>query len=425
LTFPHPVVLADLPASAYIATMNVKVAVIGGGPAGLMAAERASAAGAQVVVYDRMPSLGRKLLMAGRGGLNLTHSEPPPQLLARYGPAQARLEPHIDALGPEALTAWANGLGQETFVGSSGRIFPKALKASPLLRAWLARLAGQGVTFALRHDWRGWEGPALRFETPEGSRLVEADATVLAAGGASWPRLGSNGDWAGVLREQGLAVAALAPANSGFNVAWSDIFRDRHAGQALKNVIAGFEGRRARGDIMVTRYGLEGGPIYALSAVMREALAAGRPARLHIDLRPDRKLSAVTGQLAQDDGGDGTMTNRLRKVLKLSPAEINLLREGHGVALPTGPGALAAAVKDTTILLTGVQPLARAISTAGGLDFSELDETLMLRSRPGVFAAGEMLDWEAPTGGYLLQAAFATGAAAGRAAADYAKRAAS
>ncbi|WP_091740383.1 TIGR03862 family flavoprotein [Phenylobacterium immobile] len=401
--------------------MTVQVAVIGGGPAGLMAAEQASAAGAQVTVYERMPSVGRKLLMAGRGGLNLTHSEALPQFLRRYGPAEDRLQPHIDSFTPEALTAWAKGLGQETFVGTSGRIFPKALKASPLLRAWLARLASQGVAFALRHDWRGWEGSALCFETPDGPRLVEADATILALGGASWPRLGATGAWADRLRDEGVAVAAFAPANSGFNIAWSDIFRDRHAGQALKNVIVGFEGRRSRGDVMVTGYGLEGGPIYALSAHMREALAAGRPALLHIDLMPDRKLSAVTGLLAQDDGGASTLTNRLRKVLKLSPVEINILREGHGVALPTAPGALAGAVKDTTLRLTGVQSLARAISTAGGLEFSELDERLMLRRRPGVFVAGEMLDWEAPTGGYLLQAAFATGRAAGQAAADYAR----
>jgi uncharacterized flavoprotein (TIGR03862 family) len=395
------------------------VAVIGGGPAGLMAAEQASAAGALVTVYDRMPSLGRKLLMAGRGGLNLTHSEPLPQFLARYGTAQAVLEPHIDAFTPDNLVAWANGLGQETFVGSSGRLFPKALKASPLLRAWLTRLAAQGVTFALRHDWRGWEGQALRFETPAGTQLIEADATVLALGGASWPRLGANGDWVGALREQGLTVADLAPANSGFNLDWSAVFRDRHAGQALKNVIVGFEGRRARGDVMVTRYGLEGGPIYALSTQMRAALAAGRPSLLHIDLMPDRKVSAVTGQLAQDTRAAATLTNRLRKVLKLSPVEISLLREGHGVTLPTAPGPLAAAVKDTALRLTGVQPLARAISTAGGLAFSDLDETLMLRDRPGVFSAGEMLDWEASTGGYLLQAAFATGRTAGAAAAAY------
>lgn len=401
--------------------MTATVAVIGGGPAGLMAAETAAAAGASVMVYERMPSLGRKLLMAGRGGLNLTHSEPLPGFLARYGEAQGRIAPHVEAFSPGALRAWAEALGQPTFAGPSGRVFPEAMKASPLLRAWLARLAGQGVGFALRHDWRGWRDGALLFQTPDGEHRVRADAVVLAVGGASWPKLGATGAWAATLQAQGLPVAPFQPANVGFSVAWSPLFRSRAAGQPLKAIAARFEGESARGDLVVTAYGLEGGPLYALGASLRRAVAREGRAALTLDLRPDLSTAEVAARLARAPASAST-SNRLRKGLRLSPAEIGLLREGLGAALPTDRHALAAAIKACPVALGAPQPLDRAISTAGGLAFDAVTGELMIGALPGVFAAGEMLDWEAPTGGYLLQAAFATGATAGRAAAAYALR---
>jgi len=389
-----------------------RAAVIGGGPTGLMAAEVLSAAGVAVTVYDRMPSLGRKFLMAGRGGLNLTHSEAMDGFLARYGAAQATLKPSIEAFTPAALVAWAEGLGQETHVGSSGRVFPKSHKASPLLRAWLGRLQAQGVEVKTRHDWLGWDqNGALRFATPDGEITATPDATVLALGGASWPKLGATGAWTDVLARGGVAIAALRPANVGFDVAWSDVFRDRFHGQPLKNVGVSFEGQTARGDAMVTREGLEGGAVYALSAPLRDAIVATGSAVLEIDLRPDQTIGQLTARLAVPRGGQ-SMTNYLRKAAHLSPVEINLLREAHGVELALTAGGLARAIKAAPIRLTGVRPIDRAISTAGGVALSEIDQDLMLRARPGVFVAGEMLDWEAPTGGYLLQACFATGVAA-------------
>ena len=388
------------------------VAVIGGGPAGLMAAEVLSAAGVAVTVYDRMPSVGRKFLMAGRGGLNLTHSEDMEAFLARYGVAQPKLRPLIEAFTPSALVAWAEGLGQETHVGSSGRVFPKSHKASPLLRAWLGRLQAQGVEVLTRHDWLGWDADgALRFATPDGEVAARPDAAILALGGASWPKLGSTGDWADLLAKDGLAVTPLRPANVGFDVAWSEVFRERFHGQPLKNVGVSFEGQTARGDAMVTREGIEGGAIYALSAPLRDGIAAAGSALLEIDLRPDQSVGQLTARLAVPRGGQ-SMTNYLRKAAHLSPVEINLLREAHGVELALTAGGLARAIKAAPIRLTGVRPIARAISTAGGVAFSEVDDDLMLSARPGVFLAGEMLDWEAPTGGYLLQACFATGVAA-------------
>jgi uncharacterized flavoprotein (TIGR03862 family) len=388
------------------------VAIVGAGPAGLIAAETLSAAGVAVTVYDRMPSVGRKLLMAGRGGLNLTHSEDFERFVGRYGAAAARLRPMLEAFPPAALTAWAEGLGQPTFTGSSGRVFPKALKASPLLRAWLLRLQAQGVEIHTRWDWRGWDSAgALAFRTPAGDQAVAADATVLALGGASWPRLGSNGAWAPVLTDQGVALTPLRPANVGVEVAWSEVFRTRFEGQPLKNVELTFGDRSARGDAMVTGYGLEGGAVYALSSAVRDALAAKSGARLRIDLRPDQSAAQLTGRLARPHGGQ-SLANHLRKALNLSALEVNLLREAHGKDLPSDGRALAEAIKNCALALTGVQPIARAISTAGGVDLDAVDDTLMLNARPGVFVAGEMLDWEAPTGGYLLQACFASGKAA-------------
>jgi hypothetical protein len=398
------------------------VAVIGGGPAGLMAAERLAQAGCAVIVYERMPSVGRKLLMAGRGGLNLTHSEGLAPFLGRYGAAAARLAPAIEAFPPAALIAWAEGLGQATFVGSSGRVFPRALKASPLLRAWLGRLQDLGVDIRTRHDWQGWDGGgALRFWTPEGEVTARPDATVLALGGASWPKLGSTGDWAARLAAQGVEVSPLRPANAGFDLAWSDLMRERFAGQPLTGVAVTFGRTRVRGEAMVTRHGLEGGAIYALSAALRDAIEAKGEARLWIDLRPDAKADELATRIAQQPANQ-SVANRLRKAAHLTPLETNLLREAHGKDLPSDPAALATAIKGAPLMLSGMRPLARAISTAGGVAFAGVDERLMLAARPGVFAAGEMLDWEAPTGGYLLQAAFATGAAAAQGALRWLER---
>jgi uncharacterized flavoprotein (TIGR03862 family) len=395
-----------------------QIAVIGAGPAGLMAAEVLAQGGADVTVYDAMPSPGRKFLMAGRGGLNLTHSEPLPEFLARYREAAPRLEAAISAFPPEALREWSEALGQPTFVGSSGRVFPKAFKASPLLRAWLRRLDLQGVRFALRHRWTGWDGKGrLRFQTPDGERVIEARATVLALGGASWPRLGSDGTWADALAGKGIAISPLRPANCGFTVAWSDIFRDRFEGQPLKGAEFKSGAQAIRGEAMITRNGIEGGAIYALSAELREAMMRSGEATLHVALRPDLAPAALAARLSVSRGKQ-SLSNFLRKAANLSPMAIGLLQEAaiasHRSMASLSPEALAEAINAVPVKLTGVAPIARAISTAGGISFDELDENYMLRRLPGVFAAGEMLDWEAPTGGYLLQASFATGAAAGR-----------
>ena len=355
-----------------------------------------------------MPSVGRKFLMAGRGGLNLTHSQAFEGFVGRYGEAAARLRPMLEAFPPSALVAWAEGLGQPTFVGSSGRVFPKALKASPLLRAWLARLATAGVEVRTRHEWLGWTADgALRFRTTAGETTVTADATLLALGGASWPRLGADGGWTAILAGVGVPTTPLRPANMGFDIAWSPVMA-RFAGQPLKGVALRFDGQTVRGEAMVTARGLEGGALYALSAPLRDAIAASGAATLEIDLRPDASHADLAARLAPPRGGQ-SLANHLRKALRLSPLETNLLREAHGKALPADPAALAAVIKAAPFALTGVQPLARAISTAGGVALDSVDDDLMLRARPGVFVAGEMLDWEAPTGGYLLQACFATG----------------
>lgn len=397
----------------------MSVAIIGGGPAGLMAAEIVSAAGIPVRIYDRMPNVGRKFLLAGRGGLNLTHSEDFESFVSRYGAATQFLRPILEAFPPAALIAWAHGLGQETFVGTSGRVFPKAMKASPLLRAWLARLRTQGVSFHLRHKWRGWdESGALMFRNESGIAKVHADAVVLALGGASWPKLGSDGGWVDILRAKGVAVNTLEPANCGFTVKWSAIFRDRFAGQPLKNVSLSIGGRTVRGECLVTDYGIEGGAIYALSAQLREMIAATGSAVLTIDLRPDIPVSQLQQKLERPRGKE-SLTNFLRKALNLSPLEINLLREAHGMNLGSDTERLARNLKSVPLTLTKPQGLARAISTAGGIAFSALDENLMLRTLPGIFAGGEMLDFEAPTGGYLLQGAFATGVCAGRGALQF------
>jgi uncharacterized flavoprotein (TIGR03862 family) len=391
------------------------IAILGAGPAGLMAAEILSAAGLGVTVYERMPTPGRKLLIAGRGGLNLTHSEPFDRFVTRYGAASFRLAPILEAFPPSALIAWAQGLGQEIFVGSSGRVFPKPLKASPLLRAWLARLAAQGVRLRTRHEWLGWdESGSLIFRTANAATdTTRADVTILALGGASWSKLGSDGGWAAILARRGVNIRPFRPANCGFTIAWSDSFRDRFEGKPLKNIGLSFGGRGSRGDAMITRYGIEGGAVYALSAALRDEIAAAGRADLEIDLRPDLSQVMIGAKLKRQRPGQST-TQTLRKALNLSPLAINLMREAHGIKLPNDPDALAARIKSAALTLTGTGSMDRAISTAGGVDFSSLDEALMLRDLPGVYAAGEMLDWEAPTGGYLLQASFATGVAVAR-----------
>jgi uncharacterized flavoprotein (TIGR03862 family) len=403
--------------------------VIGAGPAGLMAAEVLARSGVSVTVYDRMPSAGRKLLMAGRGGLNLTHSEELQAFLARYRGGDAKLRTAIDAFPPSALRAWADALGQETFTGSSGRVFPKAMKASPLLRAWLRRLDALGVRFAFRHHWRGFDATGrLRFTqntSNDGADdvTVAADVTVLALGGASWPRLGSDGGWTELLREHGVGIAPLEPSNCGFVVPWSEPFR-RFEGEPLKRIALTFGGTTVRGEAVVTRDGIEGGAVYALSPLLREAIATQGDTTLAIDLRPDMSGDAIAEKLSVPRGKQ-SLSNVLRKALKLSPAATGLLHEAVTSAGKTlsaySAAELAALIKSLPVRLTATKPIATAISSAGGVRFDALDDAFMLKDLPGVFAAGEMLDWEAPTGGYLLQACFATGAAAGHGARDWIK----
>lgn len=396
----------------------IDVAIIGAGPAGLMAAEVAAEGGARVTIFDGMAAPGRKFLLAGRGGLNLTHSEPLATFLTRYGPAADWLTPAITAFPPNALRAWCDGLGQPTFVGSSGRVFPQAMKASPLLRAWLSRLAGLGVTLHLKHRWHGWrDDGALLFSTPAGEQVVTARASVLALGGASWPRLGSDGGWVPLLAAKGIGAAPLKPANCGFVVGWSQLLRERFAGQPLKGIDVRFGERRLRGEAMITRDGLQGGAIYALSAALRDAIDQNGEATLHLALRPDVPTEQLASKLATPRGKQSLATF-LRKAAQLSPQAIALLQEAaHRLKRPLASFAadeLAALINDLPLRLVATEPIARAISSAGGIYREQCDDDFMLRRLPGVFVAGEMLDWEAPTGGYLLTACFATGAAAGR-----------
>ncbi|WP_395697981.1 TIGR03862 family flavoprotein [Methylocella sp.] len=411
-----------------VASRQPHVAVIGAGPAGLMAAEAAATRGARVTVHDRMAAPGRKFLLAGRGGLNLTHSEDFEILLARYGAARERLRAALEAFPPTALRRWSEELGQPTFVGTSGRVFPSAFKASPLLRAWRRRLDAQGVVLRGREFWRGFDDGALLFEGPQGAARVAVDAVVLALGGASWPRLGSDGGWLAPLREAGIETRPLRPANCGFLVDWSAHFRDLFEGEPLKGVAVMFEGAAARGDVVVTRAGLEGGALYALSAPLREAVAANGFAMLEIALKPDAAQEELTRRIASRDRKQ-SFGAFARKSLRLSPVAAGLLQEAArrqgGAPLGERDAAyLARLVNAVPVRLSGAAPLERAISTAGGVAFEEVDDAFMLRKLPGVFVAGEMLDWEAPTGGYLLQACFATGAVAGRAAAAWAGAAA-
>jgi uncharacterized flavoprotein (TIGR03862 family) len=390
------------------------ITIIGGGPAGLIAAQRLAEAGRRVTVYDRMPTVGRKFLMAGRGGLNLTHSEPLNSFVTRYGAAGAWLEPLIRAFTPDDLQAWSHDLGVPTFVGSSGRVFPKSLKTSPLLRAWLGRLAQLGVEIRTRHDWTGLTDdnrPVLH--GPDGETIAEADATILALGGASWPRLGGDGGWAAILAARGVDIAPLAPANAGFDIAWSSHLRDRFAGTPLKRIALSFDGRTVRGEAIIARTGIEGGAVYALGPALRDAIGRDGSATLTLDLRPDMSLAEASERLGHTGSSDSA-PNRLRRALSLPGLAYPLLREAFRPEALATPEALAVAIKAIPLRLTGIRPLDRAISTAGGIRIDALTPELELRALPGLFACGEMLDWEAPTGGYLLQGCFATGVAVAR-----------
>lgn len=406
-----------MPENAHHATKPA-AAVVGAGPAGLMAAERLALAGCAVIVFERMPSVARKFLLAGRGGLNLTHSEPIERLLARYGDAAERLASPVTAFPPDAVRTWCGALGVETFVGTSGRIFPRRLKASPLLRAWLRRLDGLGVRFEMRRRWTGFaESGGLVFETAAGVVEARPDACVLALGGASWPRLGGDGGWVAPFEAAGVEVEPLKPSSCGFKVAWTEHFGMRFAGAPVKRAAIAFEGETARGEAIVTADGIEGGLIYALSARLRDAVARDGTAIPTLDLRPDLDLEALTRRLARPRG-KRSLSTHLSKEAGLAPVAIGLLRE-TGRPLED-PEAVARLIKAAPLRLIAAKTLDRAISTAGGVRLDELDEDFMLRRRPGVFLAGEMLDWEAPTGGYLLQACLSTGAAAGEAAAHWA-----
>lgn len=397
------------------------VAIIGGGPAGLMAAETLAGSSATVMLFDAMPSVGRKFLLAGKGGMNLTHAEAMDKFLSRYGARGTQIKPLLDRFGPDALRAWAHGLGIPTFVGSSQRVFPVDMKAAPLLRAWLHRLRSSGVQFHMRHRWLGWQGKpadgALSFDTPEGERIIHADAVILALGGGSWARLGSDGAWTSILDKQGIGISALRPSNCGFDVGWSEHLSERFAGHAVKSVVAtclDANGRQVQrqGEFVITATGVEGSLIYALSSALREQLAATGAATLHLDLLPDRSIDRVIDELARPRGAR-SLSSHLQSKLGISGVKSALLRECASKDAFNDPIRLASALKALPLNLCAPRPLDEAISSAGGVLFEMLDEHLMLRAMPGVFCAGEMLDWEAPTGGYLLTACFASGKAAG------------
>ena len=395
------------------------IVVIGGGPAGLMAAEVLSAAGRRVDLFDAMPSVARKFLLAGRGGLNLTHSEAPEKFLSRYGTRSHEVGRWLEEFGPRQLRDWAKELGVDTFVGSSGRVFPQEMKAAPLLRAWLRRLRAAGVTFHARHRWCGWaeEGGALRFSSPSGEETLRAEALVLALGGGSWAKLGSDGAWIPLLVSRGVHVQPLRPANCGFDVAWSEHMRQRFAGIPVKTIGASFTAReglltKREGELVITAHGVEGSLIYAFSALLRDGIEVTGSATLHLDLAPGRSLQRLSDDLTQPQGRD-SLSNHLRRRAGIDGVKAALLHECASADDLVNPQRLATVIKSLPLRLIAPRPLDEAISSAGGVDFAALDDNLMLRALPGIFCAGEMLDWEAPTGGYLLTACFASGRAAG------------
>lgn len=412
------------------AAMQRSVTIIGGGPAGLMAAEVLAQPGMKVDVYDAMPTIGRKFLLAGRGGLNLTHSENREKFGVRYGDRQAQVESWLDAFAPDAVREWVHALGGQTFVGSSGRVFPVEMKASPLLRKWLQRLNAAGVTFHRQHRWNGFisDGDSssadgvqrsansrpisVEFATQGGNVTVAAGAVILALGGGSWARLGSDGAWVNWLRQAGVPVAALKPANCGFDVAWSAVFREKYAGQPVKPVVLSFGNFRQRGEFIITNDGVQGSLVYAAAAWLREEIAASGKAVLQLDLAPDFTEAQLLEKLSKPRGSR-SMASQLQKAVGMHGVQAGLLREFVPQAEFANAARLAFYIKQLPVPLIAARPLDEAISSAGGVMFDALDEHLMLRELPGMFCAGEMLDWEAPTGGYLLTACFASGRRAG------------
>ncbi len=397
------------------------IAIIGGGPAGLMAAEVLAKAGLTVDLFDAMPSVGRKFLLAGIGGMNITHSEPYDRFISRYGERRAALQAMLDDFGPDELCGWIHGLGIDTFVGSSGRVFPADMKAAPLLRAWLHRLKAAGVRIHARHRWLGWsDDGSLRLATADGELCYPATATILALGGGSWPRLGSDGSWQALLAEQGVDIAPLRPANCGFDLAWSEHFRSRHAGEPLKTVGLGFTDLGGQheykiGELMVSEHGLEGSLIYAFSGRLRDTLEAHGSATFTLDLAPGKTAERVLAEVSHPRGSR-SLSSHLQSKVGISGVRASLLRELLDKDRFNDPARLAAAIKALPVTVRATRPIDEAISSAGGVRFNSLDAGLMLSCRPGVFCAGEMLDWEAPTGGYLLTACFASGRWAGQAA---------
>ncbi len=399
--------------------MDKTAIVIGGGPAGLMAAEVLSQRSVKVDVYDSMSSLGRKFLLAGKSGLNLTHSEPFEKFITRYGKRSQEIKKWLLDFTPDNLREWARGLGVETFVGTSGRVFPLEMKASPLLRAWLKRLNDAGVQFHLRHKWQGWSADqSLKFETPDGEKIIKADAVILALGGGSWARLGSDGAWVGALREVGAEVAALKPSNCGFDIAWSEHIRAKFDGSPIKSVILSFGEFHQQGEFIIVKDGVQGSLIYAASALLRDEIDAKGSAVIHLDFAPDKTKEQLIEKLSKPRGSR-SMASHLEKTLGLKGAKVALLHEFAPKEDFANAEKLAALIKCLPIPLIAPRPLDEAISSAGGVTFEALDEHLMLRNFRGVFCAGEMLDWEAPTGGYLLTACFASGRAAGLGAARW------